>query len=92
MYQLLSLFFCVLFDGCSEFSDIFDLEHFKSVLADDVHVVSSLPSTHLMTRPVEEKSPPHQVSPSWIRSRYLRKVRIVKGILVFVLLAAMASF
>ncbi|XP_022949426.1 O-fucosyltransferase 20-like [Cucurbita moschata] len=59
----------------SEFSDIFDLEHFKNVLADDVHIVSSLPSTHLMTRPVEQKSPPHHVSPSWIRSRYLRKLR-----------------
>ncbi|XP_023528632.1 O-fucosyltransferase 20-like [Cucurbita pepo subsp. pepo] len=59
----------------SEFSDIFDLEHFKNVLADDVHIVSSLPSTHLMTRPVEEKSTPHHVSPSWIRSRYLRKLR-----------------
>lgn len=85
MYQLLSLFFCVLFYGCSEFSDIFDLEHFKNVLADDVHIVSSLPSTHLMTRPVEEKSPPHHVSPSWIRSRYLRKVRMIKRILLFVL-------
>ncbi|KAK7271606.1 hypothetical protein RJT34_27644 [Clitoria ternatea] len=56
----------------SEFGDIFDLEHFKSVLANDVRVVSALPSTHLMTRPVEG-SPPLHVTPSWIRSRYLRK-------------------
>ncbi|OIW07964.1 hypothetical protein TanjilG_20065 [Lupinus angustifolius] len=30
----------------SEFADIFDLEYFKSVLANDVRVVSALPSTH----------------------------------------------
>ncbi|XP_004506509.1 O-fucosyltransferase 20-like [Cicer arietinum] len=56
----------------SEFADIFDLEHFKNVLANDVRVVSSLPSTHLMTKPVEG-SPPLHVTPSWIRSRYLRR-------------------
>lgn len=64
------------FDGCSEFSDIFDLEHFKKVLANDVRIVSSLPSTHIMTRPVEEKRTPLHVSPQWIRARYLRRVRL----------------
>ncbi|KAI3444955.1 hypothetical protein Pfo_001620 [Paulownia fortunei] len=59
----------------SEFSDIFDLDHFKNVLANDVRIVSSLPSTHLMTRPVEEKRTPLHVSPQWIRSRYLRRIR-----------------
>ncbi|KAK4748927.1 hypothetical protein SAY87_015513 [Trapa incisa] len=58
----------------SEFSDIFDLEHFKKVLADDVRIVSSLPSTHIMTRPVEEKRTPLHVSPQWIRSRYLKRL------------------
>ncbi|KAK6928667.1 GDP-fucose protein O-fucosyltransferase [Dillenia turbinata] len=57
----------------SEFSDIFDLEHFKRVLADDVRVVSSLPSTHLMSRPVEEKRTPLHASPQWIRQHYLRR-------------------
>ncbi|KAK7322638.1 hypothetical protein VNO77_26027 [Canavalia gladiata] len=57
----------------SEFGDIFDLEHFKRVLANDVRVVSALPSTHLMTKPVEG-SPPLHVTPSWIRSRYLRRL------------------
>ncbi|KAI4323368.1 hypothetical protein L6164_022981 [Bauhinia variegata] len=57
----------------SEFADIFDLEHFKSVLTNDVRVVSALPSTHIMTRPVEG-SPPLHVTPSWIRSRYLRRL------------------
>ncbi|XAR54329.1 hypothetical protein NMG60_11029406 [Bertholletia excelsa] len=59
----------------SEFSDIFDLDHFKKVLANDVRVVSSLPSTHLMSRPVEEKGLPLNASPQWIRAHYLRKFR-----------------
>ncbi|XP_044493847.1 O-fucosyltransferase 20-like [Mangifera indica] len=58
----------------SEFSDIFDLEHFKKVLANDVKIVSSLPSTHIMKRPVEEKISPLHVSPQWIRARYLRRL------------------
>ncbi|ESW05844.1 hypothetical protein PHAVU_011G214200 [Phaseolus vulgaris] len=62
----------VIWEDESEFADIFDLEHFKSVLANDVRVVSSLPSTHLMTRPVEGSPPPH-ATPSWIRSHYLRR-------------------
>ncbi|XP_073277930.1 O-fucosyltransferase 20-like [Primulina huaijiensis] len=59
----------------SEFSDIFDLDHFKSVLANDVRIVSSLPSTHLISRHVEEKRTPLHVSPEWIRSRYRRRLR-----------------
>ncbi|CAN8286471.1 unnamed protein product [Cochlearia groenlandica] len=58
----------------SEFADIFDLEQFKSVLEDDVHVVSSLPSTHVMTRPVEEKRTPLYASPQWIRAHYLKRI------------------
>eukprot|EP00253_Pinus_taeda_P018353 PITA_18353 len=64
----------------SEFSDIFDVEHFKKTLKGDVRIVSSLPSTHLMSRPVEEKITPLRVSPRWIRSRYLR--RLNKGVLL----------
>lgn len=75
--MMFNVFFPHLIDGCSEFSDIFDLEHFKSVLANDVRIVSSLPSTHIMTRPVEEKRTPLHVSPQWIRARYLRRVRFV---------------
>ncbi|GKA65345.1 O-fucosyltransferase 20-like protein [Tanacetum coccineum] len=59
----------------SEFSDIFDVEHFKEALADDVRIISSLPSNHLMSRPVEEKHTPLHVSPNWIRARYLRRMR-----------------
>ncbi|KAL0006679.1 hypothetical protein SO802_008181 [Lithocarpus litseifolius] len=56
----------------SEFSDIFDLERFKRVLADDVRIVSALPSTHLMTKPVESSPLPH-ATPQWIRGHYLRR-------------------
>nr|XP_023927626.1 O-fucosyltransferase 20 [Quercus suber] len=56
----------------SEFSDIFDLEHFKRVLTDDVRIVSALPSTHLMTKPVESSPLPH-ATPQWIRGHYLRR-------------------
>ncbi|CAL5380553.1 unnamed protein product [Camellia sinensis] len=59
----------------SEFSDIFDLEHFKMVLANDVRIVSSLPSTHLMSRPVEDRQMPVNVNPQWIRAHYHRRLR-----------------
>lgn len=59
----------------SEFSDIFDLEHFKRVLADDVRVVTSLPSTHLRTRPVEESQTPLHASPRWLRQHYHGRLR-----------------
>lgn len=59
---------------CSEFSDIFDVEHFKETLKDDVRIVSSLPSTHVMIRPVEEKHTPLNASPRWLRQHYQGKV------------------
>ena len=67
----------VLYGECSEFSDIFDLANFKRVLANDVRIVSSLPSYHLTRRPVVESRTPLHVSPQWIRARYLKRVRIV---------------
>lgn len=65
----------VIWSDESEFADIFDLEHFKKVLAHDVRIVSSLPSTHLMSRPVEEKRTPLHASPRWIRERYQKRLR-----------------
>ncbi|KAK4791953.1 hypothetical protein SAY86_022388 [Trapa natans] len=66
----------------SEFSDIFDVEQFKRVLlADDVRVVSSLPSKHLRTRPVVDNLTPAHISPDSIRARYLRKLERV-GVLL----------
>ncbi|KAL3504068.1 hypothetical protein ACH5RR_033909 [Cinchona calisaya] len=47
----------------SEFSDIFDLEHVKKVSENDVQIVSSLPSTRVMTRPLEEKRTPLHATP-----------------------------
>jgi hypothetical protein len=41
---------------CSEFADIFHLEHFKNVLANDVQVVSSLPKYKRLSQ-VVTKSP-----------------------------------
>ncbi|CAH2054562.1 unnamed protein product [Thlaspi arvense] len=57
----------------SEFSDIFDLERFKSVLANDVKIVSMLPASKLMTRPSEDGGMPFNASPQWIRSHYLKR-------------------
>ncbi|CAM8963945.1 unnamed protein product [Rhodiola kirilowii] len=59
----------------SEFGDIFDLEHFRRTLADDVRIVSSLPSTHLMYRPLEEKQIPLHSSPRYIRARYYKRLK-----------------
>ncbi|KAG5230294.1 O-fucosyltransferase [Salix suchowensis] len=56
----------------SEFSEIFDVEHFKRVLRADVRIVSSLPSTHLMSRQSIENQIPYGVSPYWIRARFSR--------------------
>ena len=68
----LSICFC---NNCSEFSDIFDVKHFKRTLQADVRVVSSLPSTHLMSRQTIENKIPYDVSPLWIRNRFFRQVR-----------------
>ncbi|KAG6400491.1 hypothetical protein SASPL_137328 [Salvia splendens] len=58
----------------SEFSDIFDLEHFKKTLQSDVRVVSSLPSTHLVPKQSVENQMPFHVSPLWIRARFLHQL------------------
>ncbi|KAL2932670.1 O-fucosyltransferase 20 [Bienertia sinuspersici] len=59
----------------SEFSDIFDLEQFKRVLAHDVRILSSLPSTLLRTKPVEESQTPFHATPQWIRRHYHGRLR-----------------
>ncbi|KAI3847309.1 hypothetical protein MKW98_022442 [Papaver atlanticum] len=65
----------------SEFSDIFDVEHFKRTLQADVRVVSSLPSTHIIARQLPEAKIPHGVSPVWIRSRFFKQLN-EEGVLV----------
>ncbi|CAH8290828.1 unnamed protein product [Eruca vesicaria subsp. sativa] len=57
----------------SEFSDIFDLERFKSVLANDVKIVSLLPANKIKARPTEDGGMPFDASPQWIRSHYLQR-------------------
>ncbi|KAG6747172.1 hypothetical protein POTOM_049553 [Populus tomentosa] len=61
-----------IWDDESEFSEIFNVEHFKRVLRADVRIVSSLPSTHLMSRQSIENQIPYDVSPYWIRARFSR--------------------
>ncbi|ESQ31569.1 hypothetical protein EUTSA_v10005492mg [Eutrema salsugineum] len=58
----------------SEFSDIFDVEHFKETLRSDVRIVSSLPSTHLMSRQTIENQIPWDVSPVWIRAKFFKQL------------------
>ncbi|CAL5440830.1 unnamed protein product [Camellia sinensis] len=65
----------------SEFSDIFDVEHFKKTLQADVRVVSSLPSTHLVSRQTVETQIPYHVPPLWIRARFFKQIN-QEGILV----------
>ncbi|KVI06172.1 GDP-fucose protein O-fucosyltransferase, partial [Cynara cardunculus var. scolymus] len=57
----------------SEFSEIFDVEHFKKILKADIRVVSSLPSTHLVSWQLLENQIPHNVPPFWIRARFFKK-------------------
>lgn len=68
------IFFCFVWFLLSEFSDVFDVEHFKKTLRSDVRVVSSLPSTHLMSRQTIENQIPWDVSPVWIRAKFFKQV------------------
>jgi len=58
----------------SEFGDIFDVEHFKTSLKDDVRIVSALPSRLLMYRPTDEKNIPLNASPRWLHAHYAKKM------------------
>ncbi|KAL0716984.1 hypothetical protein Bca4012_066306 [Brassica carinata] len=58
-----------------ETRDIFDLERFKSVLANDVKIVSLLPANKIVTRPTEDGGIPFHASLQWIRSHYLKRFK-----------------
>lgn len=58
----------------SEFSDIFNVKHFKRTLEADVRIVSSLPSTHLKSRQSIENQLPYNISPFWIRARFFKQL------------------
>ncbi|XP_065876362.1 O-fucosyltransferase 37 [Euphorbia lathyris] len=74
----------------SEFSDIFNAEHFKRILRADVRIVSALPSTHLMSRQSVENQIPMDVSPLWLRAKFSRKLN-EEGLLVLKGLASKLS-
>ncbi|XP_076915601.1 O-fucosyltransferase 37-like [Bidens hawaiensis] len=58
----------------SEFSELFDVEHFRKTLKADIRVVSSLPSTHSVSWQSLENQIPHNVPPFWIRARFFKKL------------------
>ncbi|KAI3671421.1 hypothetical protein L1987_87158 [Smallanthus sonchifolius] len=58
----------------SEFAEIFDVEHFRKTLKADIRVVSSLPSTHLVSWQSLENQIPYNVPPFWIRARFFKKL------------------
>ncbi|KAL4584805.1 hypothetical protein LXL04_009415 [Taraxacum kok-saghyz] len=61
-------------DDSEEFSEIFDVEYFRKTLKADIRVVSSLPTTHLVSWQSLENQIPHNVQPFWIRARFLKKL------------------
>ncbi|XVF54653.1 hypothetical protein PTKIN_Ptkin05aG0198600 [Pterospermum kingtungense] len=65
----------------SEFSDIYDVEHFKKTLQADVRVVSSLPSTHLMEKQTIVNPIPYNVSTRWIRAKFFKQLN-QEGVLI----------
>lgn len=71
----------MIWEDHSNFSDIFDVEHFKRTLQADIRVVSSLPSTHLTLKQSVENQIPYDVSPLWIRARFFRQLN-EEGLLV----------
>ncbi|KAJ0965355.1 hypothetical protein J5N97_026493 [Dioscorea zingiberensis] len=58
----------------SEFGDIFDERHFKGTLRNDVVVVSSLPSTHLMKRKVNAPLMPFNTDEDWLLTNHMPKL------------------
>ncbi|RAL42817.1 hypothetical protein DM860_009324 [Cuscuta australis] len=69
----------------SEFSEIFDVDHFKNVLKSDVRIVSSLPSSHLVSKQTVENRIPFHVSPLWLRAKFFKRLNqegllILKGL------------
>ncbi|MFS8000487.1 putative GDP-fucose protein O-fucosyltransferase [Helianthus anomalus] len=58
----------------SEFSEIFDVEHFRKTLKADIRVASSLPSTRSVSWQSLENQIPHNVPPFWIRARFFKKL------------------
>ncbi|KAM0947489.1 putative GDP-fucose protein O-fucosyltransferase [Dioscorea sansibarensis] len=68
--------FNVIWQDNSEFSDIFDVDHFIRILHSDIRIVSRVPQTHKIPRPSStiHSSIPSNLSPLWIRSRFLKQL------------------
>ncbi|KAH7684985.1 GDP-fucose protein O-fucosyltransferase protein [Dioscorea alata] len=68
--------FNVIWQDNSEFSDIFDVDHFIRTLHSDIRIVSRVPPTHKIPRPSStiHSSIPSNLSPLWIRSRFLKQL------------------
>ncbi|XVF11559.1 hypothetical protein REPUB_Repub08aG0038100 [Reevesia pubescens] len=64
----------------SEFSDIYDVEHFKKTLKADVRVVSSLPSTLLAKQTIVTQIP-YNASPLWLHAKLFKRLN-QQGVLV----------
>jgi len=64
---------------CSDFKDIFDVEHFKETLEDDIMIVDSLPPTYKRFKPYI-RAPKSWAKASYYRAftRTLKKAKVVK--------------
>lgn len=62
----------------SEFSDIFDDQHFKMSLKDDVRVVSHLPVKYLRKRPLSPVIEASIIDEQWLRSHLMGPVSSIK--------------
>ncbi|CAM8932193.1 unnamed protein product [Rhodiola kirilowii] len=58
----------------SEFSDIFDVEHFKRILRTDVRVVASHPYAHLSSGQLKAFELPRCVTPLWILTKFSKQL------------------
>ncbi|XP_006840183.2 uncharacterized protein At1g04910 isoform X1 [Amborella trichopoda] len=65
--------FNLIWEDNSEFSDIFDAEHFKMSLRPHVPIVTSLPSSYPRLKPYAHKIP-RLLTPLWLRAKFINKL------------------
>lgn len=59
---------------CSNFDDIFDVEHFISVLAPDVRIIKELPMDVQVSTPVHRMSIPRKSPPQYYEKKVLQRL------------------